>query len=337
MTSQDQAHEFAEAVDGLAPLAVRAAATLRLADHIHAGHTDLHALAGRTGTDPHALHKLLRFLTSRGVFTDPGPDQFALTPLSATLLDEHPSGLRRWLDRGGIGARMDHALAHLDTALRTGRCPYTDVHGTGFYDDLAAATPDNTFDQLRDQHADSFAHELATSHPWPTTGHLVDVGGGTGAVLEALLTAHPGLSATLLDRPETVTAGMQRLSRAGLASRCTAAPGSFFDPLPPRADIYLLVNVLHNWNDHHATTILQNCAAAAHPESTILIIERIADTGDARALTAMDLRMFLLTGGQERTLQQFHHLATDAYLTLTHTATIPSGLAILTCHHPRSI
>jgi hypothetical protein len=330
MTSETDGREFAEAVDGLAPVAVRAAASLRIADHIVDGHADLHALAGRTGTDPAVLAKLLRFLASRGVFAEPAPGRFALTALSVGLLDNHPSGLRRLLDSTGIGARMDRAIASLDLALRTGRSPYAEVHGAPFYEDLAA-THGSSFDQIRAQHAESFASELASSYPWPASGHVVDIGGGTCAVIEALLSAHPGMSATLLDLPATVAAGMTRIDQAGLSARCSPAPGSFFEPVPPGADVYLLVNVLHNWNDEDATAILRNCAAASHAETAILIVERLTDAGDPRTMSSMDLRTFLLAGGQERSFGEFRRLAGDAGLTVTESTSIPSGLRILKC------
>jgi 2,7-dihydroxy-5-methyl-1-naphthoate 7-O-methyltransferase len=330
MTSEIEARDFAEAVDGLAPVAVRAAASLRIADHIVDGTADLHALAECSGSDPAVLAKLMRFLVCRGVFAEPEPSRFALTALSVGLLDNHPSGLRRLLDSTGIGAKMDRAIAGLDLALRTGRSPYAALHGAPFYQDLARThVHGSSFDQIRAQHAESFASELAANYDWPPSGHVVDVGGGTGAVVAALLSTYPGMSATLLDMPDTVTAGMRRIDQTGLSARCSPAPGSFFEPLPPGADIYLLVNVLHNWNDEDATIILRNCASASHAETATLIIERLTDSDDARTMSSMDLRMFLIVGGQERSAEEFSRLAGAAGLTITKKTSLPSGLRIL--------
>ncbi|MFI6155869.1 methyltransferase [Kitasatospora sp. NPDC051170] len=330
MTDDLATHQFAEAVSGLAPVALRAAATLRLADHIAAGHDRLPALAERTGTDPDLLERLLRFLVCREVFTEPHPGAYGLTGLSAALLDGHPSRLRSWLDQSGIGARLDAAARGLLDALRTGRPPYQDLHGKPFYEDLAAHPSGLTFDALRSRHAEGFAAELVQAHPWPQAGHVVDLGGGTGVLLDALMRAHPHLRTTLVELPDAARAAHDRLTAAGHGDRFTTVAGSFLDPLPPGADVYTLVNVLHNWNDTDTLRILRRCAEAAAPHSTVLVVERLLDEGDPHAMTAMDLGMFLYLGGRERTLPAYRSLATTATLTHTATTPLPSGLRILT-------
>ncbi|MEV6973498.1 methyltransferase [Kitasatospora sp. NPDC093806] len=326
--SDDPAHQFAEAVSGLAPVALRAAATLRLADHILAGHDGLAALAERTGTDPDLLERLMRFLVCRGIFEEPRPGTYGLTGLAVTLLDGHPSRLRPWLDQDGIGARLDAATGGLLQALRTGRPPYRELHGRPFYEDLADHPAGITFDRLRGHHAESFATELVEAYPWPPDGHVVDLGGGTGVLSDALLSAYPRLRATSLDLPDAARAAGERSAAAGHGDRFTALAGSFFEPLPP-ADVYTLVNVLHNWDDADALRILRGCAGAAGSDTVVLVVERLLDQGDPYAMTAMDLGMFLFLGGRERTLDRYEELAATAGLARRATTETPGGLRVL--------
>ncbi|WP_438297258.1 methyltransferase [Streptomyces sp. HUAS TT7] len=319
--------EFSEAVTGLGPTALRAAATLHLADHIAAGHDTVPGLADATKTDPDVLARLLRFLAARDVLAEPTPGTYSLTPLSATLLDGHPAHLRAWLDQDGIGARMDAAVHDLLRALRSGEPPYPRLHGRDYYADLADHQDGPAFDTLRHTHATGFAAELVDAHPWHQVRHVVDVGGGTGALVETLMRRFPGLHTTLVDLPDAVAAAVTRISAAGYGSRFTPAPGSFLDPLPTGADVYTLVNVLHNWDDDHAVQILRRCAAT--PNATVIVVERLADDTDPRAMTAMDLRMFLFLGGRERGREHFHRIAAAAGFSHVTTVSTPSGLALL--------
>lgn len=322
--------EFVEALDGIAPIAVRAAATLRLADHIAAGHDRVESLAEATGTDPDLLRRLLAFLAGREVFGEPAPGVFALTPLSVALLDGHPSRLRSWLDADGVGGRLDAAINGLLGALRSGRPPYPDLHGRPFYSDLAAAGfEDRSFDRLRGDHAAEFAGELVSAYPWPDAGHVVDVGGGSGVLTEALLRACPRLRATVVDLPNALSGVAQRFHDNGLGDRATAMPGDFFAALPPGADVYALVNVVHNWGDADAVRILRRCAEAGGSDSTVLVVERLSDRTDPKTATAMDLRAYLFLGGRERTHAQYKALAAESGLEPRAEYTVPGGLHLL--------
>ncbi|WP_327738789.1 methyltransferase [Streptomyces nojiriensis] len=321
--------EFTEAASGLAPVALRAAATLRMADHIAAGYDTAPSLAERTGVDPDLLSRVLRFLACRDVFAEPSPGTYALTPLSATLLEGHPSGLRAWLDASGVGARMDAAVGGLLDALRSGEPSYPLLHGRPFYEDLALHSSGPAFDTLRHTHAEGYVSDLLDAFPWHHVRRTVDVGGGTGVLAEALMRTHGTLHAVLVDLPGAVAAATARIEAAGFGPRFTPAAGSFFDPLPAGADVYTLVNVIHNWNDERAGAILRRCVEAGREDSTFLVAERLMDDADPRAITAMDLRMFLFLGGRERTLAQVREIADTAGLAHVSTLRTPAGLNLI--------
>ena len=281
MIEERDVEQFREAVYGVAPVALRAAVTLGVIDSIGEDAASTDGLARATGTAVIPLRKLLRVLAARGVLCQPAPDYFALTELGKTLVKDHPSGLREWLDSSGIGARMDRAIGRLEEALTTGQSPYREANGRDFYDDVARPDNGRSFDQIRSTHTQSYAAELANTYPWPEAGVVVDVGGGTGTTLAHVLRRQTALQGVLLDLPDAVATGIEQFDAAGLTDRFTPAPGDFFEYVPPGGHVYLLVNVLHNWSDEQAMIILRNCAQACAAEGGEVLIGLIADEGVA--------------------------------------------------------
>jgi hypothetical protein len=292
------------------PWCVHVVATLRVADHIAAGTTQIDDLAAAAGCDAEALSRVLRHLVGKGVFAQPAPGRFALNDTARPLLDP---GLRLGLDLDGIGGRMAHAWASLLTAVRTGRPAYHEVFGRPFWDDLAAH-PDvaASFDALMGPagHGRPDPHVLLDGD-WPDIHHVVDVGGGTGALLAEVLQAHPHVRGTLVDLPRVVAAAGEPRA-AGVADRVTTVGQSFFDPLPAGADLYLLKSVLSDWPDREATDILRRCADAARPHGRVVVLNGVSPDGAGDA--SPDLLMLVLVGGKQRTLSQFRALAGEAGL-----------------------
>jgi hypothetical protein len=318
--------------DLVTPYAIRVAATLRLADLIEAGARHPDELAERCGADAAALERLLRHLVTKGVFAQPEPGMFALTDLSRLLLtDQHNGGMSPWLDiEGGLG-RSDVALSGLLQAVRTGRPVYEDMFGRTFWEDLEA-DPERSraFDALMAVQVSFVADEVTTAYDWSDVRHVVDVGGGTGTLLTALLTKYPTLLGTLADLPSAVEAGRRNLKAAGLSDRCTFSPGSFFAPLPSDGDVYVLSRILHDWNDNDARAILRCCAEAAGSAGRVLVIEQlVAESETSSMTTTMDLRMLANFGGQERSLDEYRKLAAAAELALRANIVTKSGRSIL--------
>lgn len=318
--------------DLVTPYAIRVAATLRLADLIEAGVRRPDELAERCGSDAAALQRVLRHLVTKGVFAQPEPGVFALTELSRLLLtDERNGGMSPWLDvEGGLG-RSDVALSGLLEAARTGRPVYQGMFGRTFWDDLGA-DPERgkAFDALMAVQVSLVSDEVATGYDWPDVRHVVDVGGGTGTLLTALLTKYPALLGTLVDVPSSVEAAQDNLAAAGLADRCAFSPGSFFAALPSGADVYVLSRILHDWSDSEASAILRRCAQAAGAAGRVLVIEQLLTQNETSSMaTTMDLRMLATFGGQERSLEEYCALGAAAGLWLRENIVTPSGRSIL--------
>src|SRR5215218_3998037 len=281
---------------------------LRVADHIADGRRTAPALAAAAGADADTLDRVLRHLVGVGVLRRDGPDGYALTARGEALRDDHPAGLRALLDLERAVGRAELSLARLLHTVRTGQPAFPAQFGRPFWDDLAADPAlAASFDEQMAADVTAWAPNIVAAYDWGSLGHLVDVGGGNGALLAALLLQHPRLRGTVLD-----LAARGTLAAAGLADRAHAVAGSFFDPLPPDAGGYLLCAILHDWDDQAALAILRRCAEAAGAGGRVLVVEKLATEADPR--TEMDLRVLAWFGGRERDLAQLTALAEAAGL-----------------------
>ncbi len=290
-----------------------------------AGRNAIEDLASACGADAGALARLLRQLISKGVFEEPEPGRFVLNEAARGLLDE---GLRMGLDLDGFGGRMARAWTSLLPAVRTGRAAYAEVHGRGFWEDLDAHPGIAAeFDELMGPgHGPQDPRVLIAEADWDRVRTVVDVGGGTGTLLAAVLRAHPGVSGTLVDLPRTVARSAPVFEAAGVSDRASTVGQSFFDPLPAGADVYLLKSVLADWPDAEARRILRRCAEAARPKGRVVILNGVGP-GDREA---PDLLMLVLVGGKGRTLAGFRQLAAEAGLEVRAAAPV-AGRFLVEC------
>ncbi len=230
------------------PWCVHVIVTLGVPDRLVSGPASIEDLAGIAGADPEALSRVLRHLIGKGLFESPAPGVFALNDAARQLTG--PS-VRVGLGLDGIGGRMAHSWSTLLTAVRTGRPAYREVFGREFWDDLAAH-PEvaASFDALMGPAGHATPDpEVLLSGDWTGIRTVVDVGGGTGSLLAAILAKHPTIRGVLVDQPATVARAADILEPAGVADRVSLAGQSFFDPLPAGADLYLLKSILFDWPD----------------------------------------------------------------------------------------
>ncbi len=310
------------------PWCVHVVVTLRIADQLAAGTAQIDDLAGVSGADADALHRVLRHLVGKGVFEEPAPGRFALNEPARTLLD---SSVRLGLNLDGFGGRMAQAWSSLLLAVRTGAPGYHTVFGRPFWEDLDAH-PEiaASFDALMGPAGHGTPDpEVLVTGGWGSVRTVVDVGGGTGALLAAILRARLTVRGTLVDLPRTVAQSGEMFQAAGLASRVTAVGQSFFDPLPAGADLYLLKSVLGDWPDREAIAILRRCAEAARPAGRVVVLNGVSPDGDRGPSPA--LLMMVLVGGKERSLSDFRELARAAGLEVHAAERQPSGRFVVEC------
>ena len=234
------------------------AAKLGVADVLADGPRTGREIADAVGADPDALVRILRGLALDDVLAEEGGGRFALTAVGQGLRDGVPGSLR-----GALLARGElywPAAAGLLRAVTEGGTAFEQVHGERFFEYLAgdrdreAAFQASMADRARREAAD-----VVAAYDFADLGEIVDVGGGAGVLLAAILRATPGLRGMLVDRPEAVQRARARLADAGLEDRSECVVGDFFDAIPVGADAYLLSRVIHDWDDEDARRILTTC------------------------------------------------------------------------------
>ena len=308
------------------PMSIRVAATLSLVERAGSAGATAEQLAAETGTAAPALQRLLEHLVAIGVFDrDTGSGRYRPTELGAQMSEDAPEGIKPLLDINCAGGRAELGFVELLGRLTTGTPGYLQRYGRGFWEDLDAV-PElrRSFDAQMNWRFRVQAAQIAERFDWGRFSEIVDVGGGDGMVLAAILHTHPGVRGQVVDLPPTATAASERFASAGLRDRASAVSGSFFDPLPEGADAYLLSDILHDWDDDHARKILAGCRRAAGPDGTVVVIESAGAAG-----TAMDLFMLMCFAGRERTVDELAELATECGLVLRGTAPVADGRTVL--------
>jgi 2,7-dihydroxy-5-methyl-1-naphthoate 7-O-methyltransferase len=305
-----------ELSDFAAPWAVWIAATLRLADHVESGATRAEELAERAGADPDALRRLLRYLVARGVFAEESGG-YANTDLSLLLLDE--GGWRPWLDLDDAPGIWAESWTRLLEAVRTGS-PGRDEGW--YYEELGRTGRAASFDALMAAQVRANAQQVAECYDWSSVAHVVDVGGGNGELLRILLAAHPHVRGTLFDLPQVV-------ARVEPAERLEVVAGDVFDDPLPSGDAYVLSQILHGWPDDRAAQILARCADAGGDGARVLLVEGLVSEPPTADEAGFDLFMLTLSGGRERTLDEFRRLAESVGLALRSSQLLPTGTSLV--------
>src|SRR6478736_8429468 len=300
-------------------MALRVAATLRVADAIAAGVTTGPELAARLDVAADPLLRVLEHLVTAGFLRRDGDGTYALTDDGQWLRDDHPEGIRAAVDLDGALGHADLSVVELLHSVRTGEPAFDRHYGRGYWEDLAESpSRAASFHAQMGRQAAVEAPAVAAACDWGSLGEVVDVGGGDGSLLIALLRAHPTLRGTVLDLTTPAQTAARALAAAGLADRGRAVAGSFFEALPHGAGGYILSRVIHDWDDDQARRILRRCADAARSAGGKVFV--IEDTGDGVS-TEMDLRMLTYVRGRERNLEALTALADGAGLasgTVTH-------------------
>jgi hypothetical protein len=307
---------------------IYAAARLGIADLLADGPRATEELASLTAVDPQSLYRLLRALASVGVFTEIAPATFALTSIAERLKTDAPDSLRAWaIFTGEITVPCWGELMH---SLRTGHPAFESVFGRSVFEHLKTHPADAAvFDHHQAQGGLALHAAVATSYDFSAIQTIVDVGGGNGSLVAAILKRHPGVRAAIFDLPHVIERA-RAAAHPTLNSRCDYIGGSFFDTIPPGADAYLLSRVLHDWDDDRAATILTNCRRAMHAGARLLVMERIVPHGnEPHESKFMDLNMLIITGGRERTEHDYRALLERSGLRLTQITATQSEVSVV--------
>src|SRR5882762_2247748 len=283
--------------------AVYVAAELRIADLLAGEPKRVDELAKAAECHAPSLQRLMSGLASLGICVEREDGRFDLTPMDS---------LRSWaIVWGKLQWPVWGNLLH---SVRTGESARKLIKGTEGYEHLARdAESAAVFNRAMTEITRLVASEVARVYDFSGARRIVDIGGGYGELLVAILKAHPKARGTVVDLPHASEGAKLYARDAGVAERCEFVAGDFFDSVPPGGDAYLLKSVLHNWNDEKSALILRNCGRAMPRDAKLLLVERIfpARVGVSSAHQAVarsDLNMLVGPGGHERTEVEFRNL-----------------------------
>lgn len=308
--------------------AVHVAARLQIADLLAAGAKSGAELAEIAGVDESALRRLLRALASFGVFAETESGAFELTPAAGLLRRDAPGSLRPFALWSG-GDRYA-AFGALEYSVRTGRPAFEQVTGSEFWEYLERdAEAGAIFDAMMSSNTAPLGPIVAACD-FGGADTIVDVGGGRGELLAAVLRAHPGMFGILADKPRAIAGARKVFEDAGVSDRCGTISADIMRAVPDGARAYLMKSVVHGLDDDAAVRLLGNCRRAIHEEGKLLLIEFVLPPGNEPFPgKLMDLLMLIGCRGRERSAEEFRLLLRRANFRMGDIAPTRYGYSII--------
>lgn len=281
-------------------------------------------LAGATGANPEALRRMLRLLAAHGIFAA-SEDRFAHTGASRLLRVDHPHSLRDFVAAFGT-SRVAELLGYFDHSLQTGLPAAHKLNPGGYFASLQSdPEAGRLFNAAMTSKARIQIASIMAAYDYSARGTIADIGGGRGHLLQAVLDAAPRTTGILFDLPQVIEG-----AAAVASDRLKLQAGDFFkDPLPV-CDTYMIMDVIHNWDDERAAAILTAVRNAAPPQARLLLIEGIItdDPGPDWSKT-MDIIMLILPGGRQRTRSEHESLLHTTGFRLERVIQTASDVSIL--------
>jgi hypothetical protein len=282
-------------------------------------------LARAAGVHEPSLYRLLRSLSSFGVFEEESPRRFSLNPLGSALKTGDPSAAR---DMVMLLPWFARAWAEFPRTVAGGENGMQLAFGMPVFEYLAQnPTESGNFNRTMIATGAGEPAAVAEAYDFSDVHRLVDVGGGIGTLLTTVLDRYPLVRGVLFDRPDVIDDARPTLAEHGVTERCEVVGGDFFVALPENADAYLMSHVLHDWDDDLCVAILRNCRAAIDPDGRLLIVEMVLPPGgEPHPSQMLDMIMLAIAGGMERTEEQYGELLRRGGFRLTRV--VPTGSAV---------
>jgi hypothetical protein len=287
---------------------VHVAAKLRIADHLKAGPLTVKELARLTSTHEDSLYRLLRTLAGMGVFAEGDGPSFRLTPMADLLRSDAPGSLRVNAEVTGEPWTWQPwgSLMH---SVRTGEVAFDKLYGKGTWDWFAENPgPAQLFNSLMDEVTGAETRSVLAGYDFRSAQTIVDVAGGRGVLLAAILGANANGRGILFELPHVIEAAKKTMDPA-IARRIEFVSGDFFKAVPAGGDLYLLKNIIHDWNDADSRRILEALHRAMNGRGRILLVEQIiCEPNRACFAKLSDMQMMVRNGGRNRTEQEYRKL-----------------------------
>ena len=310
--------------------AITAAVDLGIADALANGPLSADELADAVNADGDAVHRLLRALVGRGVFRQLGNGRYALNPLGDTLRSDSALSLRGMVRYVGAPQHREH-WNHLSTAIRTRHAVVSDIRGKPIFDYLAEEKElDETFNDAMTQMSELAIPPVIGSYDFSRFSTIVDVAGGHGRLLAAILNATPQAQGILFDQPHVVADAPPLLKQHGVANRVRVAEGSFFDTIVEGGDAYVLKHIVHDWADEEALQILRNVRKAAGIGKHVLLVEMVLPEHNRDFVgNWLDLEILVEFDARERTAAEYGQLLDRAGFRMTRVVQTPSPYSVV--------
>jgi hypothetical protein len=318
-------------LEAWAAQAITAAADLGIADALASGPLSAQELAAAVNADADAVSRLLRALISRGIFRQRRDGRYDLTPMAEALrsdADVSVAGMARWV---GAPQQREH-WSRLTDAIRSGHSVVPELRGKAFFDYLASEPKlGEIFNQAMTSTSELSIGPVIAAYDFSAYATVVDVGGGHGRLLAAILDATPSARGVLFDLPQVVAGAPAVLSEHHVADRVRIEEGSFFDDdIPSGGNAYVLKNIIHDWPDDDAVRILRNVRAAAGVGNKVLLVEQVIPQHDREFLGKwVDLEMLLLVDARERTADEYQRLFESAGFRLSRVVETASPYSVV--------
>jgi SAM-dependent methyltransferase len=306
------------------------AAKLGLADQLKDGPKTAAEVAEATETHAPSLYRVMRALSGAGVLVEDEEQRFSLTPLGATLRSDAPVSLRALAtsELGEVHYPSWGALLH---TVKTGERAFDHVFGTDCWD-YFGKHPEyaQIFNQSMTEVSRVVAPAVARAYDFSSFSKIVDVGGGHGSLITAILKTNPGLKGVIMDAPQVVEGAKKRIEADELSERCEVVGGNFFEAVPEGGDAYIMKHIIHDWDDPQAVAILRNCRRAMKAGGKVILVEAVIPKSNEPSLATFgDLVMMLIPGGRERTAEEFAALFEAAGLKLERIIPTESPMCVI--------
>lgn len=315
--------------------AIYVAAKLGIADALIHEPKSSASLADMLSVNESALYRLMRALASVGIFKESTDQMFELTTLAATMRSDTPNSLRalmimcgspwHWQTWGGLLHTVQTGTPYFVEHFKQNFFPYIKENPEVSREFNAAMT---SLSSVND-------YAIARSYDFSSARKIIDIGGGQGGLLSAILKLHARTQGVLYDLPEVIASATSTLEQKDLRNRVDMIAGDFFQVIPPEGDLYIIKHVLHGLNQDQSIALLKNVAAVLPDKGKLLIIEMVIPSGNQSSYSKFnDLEMMLLSStGRERTMDEFENIISSCNLKRSTLINMPMGVSIIECSH----
>jgi hypothetical protein len=310
--------------------AMHAAVRLKVADLIGSGQATVQELSRQTATNEDALYRVLRLLASVGVFDERAPREFANTAASSMLRSDVPGSMypmALWM------ADPTHLRVYADAihSVRTGQPAIEKTFGVPVFEYFPRYPElSEIFNDAMTSFSAMVVPAVLETYDFSGIGTVVDIAGGHGAVLTAILQKYPAARGVLFDLDHVIAGAVPRIAQLGLGGRCRTVSGDFFKAVPEGGDAYVMKHIIHDWDDERAAVILRNIRKGMNRGGRVILIESVVQPGNQPDFAKIiDLEMLLMPGGRERTEAEFRALFAEAGLEMTRIVPNRSPLSVI--------